>query len=306
MTQLCGGPICTARTGVGQTPLGYLRCLFKARRAMYHKPNSRLVGQTALITGSSSGIGAAVAFAMAREGANVTINYYKDEEAAQQLQQEITKELPDARTLIVQADTSKEKDVERMFAATIEEFGTVDIAVANAGIQQDAATHEMKLEQWQRVIDVNLTGQFLICRAAISEFLRRGPRKNISAATGKLICMSSVHDVIPWGGHSNYAAAKGGVKMFMQTLAQEYGGKGIRINSISPGAIATSINKEVWSDEQQKKELLKLIPYGRLGQPNDVGALAAWLASDESDYITGATLYIDGAMTNYPGFADNG
>ncbi len=273
---------------------------------MYQKPNDRLVGQTAIVTGSSSGIGAAVAHSIAVEGANVTINYHGDEDGGRAVAEAIAEARPGAKTLLIQADTSEEEDVERLFAKTVETFGTVDIAVANAGIQQDARTHDMSIEQWRAVIDVNLTGQFLVARAALREFLGRGMRPDVSAALGKIICMSSVHDVIPWAGHSNYAASKGGLKLFMETLAQEYGPDRIRVNSISPGAIATPINESVWSDEARKKELLKLIPYARIGQPQDVGSVAAWLASDESDYITGATLYVDGGMTQYPSFADNG
>ena len=273
---------------------------------MYQKPNARLTGQTALVTGSSRGIGAAVAVALAREGANVTINYHSSDEEARRVQEQIERESPGVETIVVQADTSKEADVERMFLETIERFGTVDVAVANAGIQQDAPTHEMTLAQWQKVIDINLTGQFLVCRAAIREFLRRGCRPEISQATGKIICMSSVHDVIPWAGHVNYAASKGGLKMMMETLAQEYGEHKIRVNGLSPGAVATDINAEARDTEAERRALLKLIPYHRVGEPSDIGAAAAWLASDESDYVTGTTLYVDGAMTNYPGFIGNG
>ncbi len=273
---------------------------------MYQKPNDRLVGQSAIVTGSSSGIGAAVAYSLAVEGANVTINYHSDEAGGQAVVDAISKARPGAKTLLIKADTSKEADVERLFAKTIEAFGTVDIAVANAGIQQDARTHDMTIEQWRAVIDVNLTGQFLVARAALREFLKRGMRPDVSAALGKIICMSSVHDVIPWAGHINYAASKGGLKLFMETLAQEYGPDHIRVNAISPGAIATPINEDVWSNKAHLEELLRLIPYARIGQPQDVGAVAAWLASDESDYVTGATLYVDGGMTQYPSFADNG
>ena len=273
---------------------------------MYQRPNARLRGQTAIVTGSSSGIGAAVALAFVREGANVTVNYHSDENEGREVVAQIEREVSGAKVILVQADTAREEDVERLFAKTLQAFGTVDIAVANAGIQQDAPTHEMTVDQWRRVIDVNLTGQFLVCRAALREFMRRGPRPDVSVALGKIICMSSVHDVIPWAGHANYAASKGGLHLFMQTLAQEYGPKRIRVNAISPGAIATAINKPVWSDPDQKSDLLKLIPYGRIGESSDVGAAAAWLASDESDYVTGATLYVDGGMTQYPGFAGNG
>ena len=273
---------------------------------MYQKPNERLVGQTAIVTGSSRGIGAAVAVALAREGANVTINYHSSDEAAREVEAHIREESPGVGTLVVQADTSREADVARLFGSTIDRFGTVDIAVANAGIQQDAATHEMTLDQWQKVIDINLTGQFLVCRAAIREFLRRGCRPEISQAAGKIICMSSVHDVIPWAGHVNYAASKGGLKLMMETLAQEYGEHKIRVNGLSPGAVATDINADARDTQTERKALLKLIPYHRVGEPSDIGAAAAWLASDESDYVTGATLYVDGAMTNYPGFIGNG
>lgn len=273
---------------------------------MFQRPNARLKGQTALVTGSSSGIGAAVALALAREGANVTINYHSDEEGGRKVVEEIERTVPGTKTILLQADTAREEDVERLFAKTIEAFGSVHIAVANAGIQQDAPTHEMTIEQWRRVIDVNLTGQFLVCRGALREFIKRGMQLDVSSALGKIICMSSVHDVIPWAGHANYAASKGGLQLFMQTLAQEYGPRKVRVNAISPGAIATPINESVWSDPAQKKDLLKLIPYGRIGEGSDVGSAAAWLASDESDYITGATLYVDGGMTQYPGFAGNG
>ena len=273
---------------------------------MYQRPNGRLRDQTAIVTGSSSGLGAAVASAFAREGARVVVNYYSDREGGESVAEAIVAENPGAEVLVVQADTSVEADVERLFARAVERFGTVDIAVANAGIQLDAPTHEMTLDQWRRVIDVNLTGQFLVARAAIREFLRRGMRPDVSAALGKILCMSSVHDRIPWAGHANYAASKGGLQLFAQTLAQEYGPRQIRVNILSPGAIKTPINESVWSDAAGADDLLRLIPYGRIGEPSDIGAAAAWLASDESDYVTGATLYVDGGMTQYPGFADNG
>lgn len=273
---------------------------------MAHVPNARLRSQTAVVTGSSSGIGAAVALALAREGANVVVNYHSDEGGGRDTVAAIAEAAPEAGTLLVQADTSSEEDVERMFAEAVGAFGTVDVAVANAGIQKDAPTHEMALADWRAVIDVNLTGQFLVARAALRCFLGQGVREGVSRAAGKIICMSSVHDAIPWAGHANYAAAKGGLKVFMETLAQEYGPRRIRVNSLSPGAIATDINRDVWSDPAREKDLLRLIPYGRIGRPEDIGAAAAWLASDESDYVTGTTLYVDGAMTNYPGFVDNG
>jgi glucose 1-dehydrogenase len=163
----------------------------------------------------------------------------------------------------------------------------------------------MSLKEWQRVIDVNLTGYFLCSRQAIKEFLKR-EAEMAGKAIGKIICISSVHDIIPWAGHVNYAASKGGVLMFMKSLALEVATKKIRVNAISPGAIKTDINEEVWSDKEKAQELLKLIPYKRIGDPEDVAKAASWLASDDSDYVTGTTIYVDGGMTLYPGFVDNG
>ena len=166
--------------------------------------------------------------------------------------------------------------------------------------------HEMTLEQWRTVIDVNLTGQFLCARAAVREFLRRGPEPRLSRATGKIICISSVHEVIPWAGHVNYAASKGGVMLMMKSLAQEVAPLRIRVNSIAPGAIKTPINRAAWETPGAEAELLKVIPYGRVGDVEDIAKAAVWLASDESDYVTGTSLFVDGGMTLFPEFADNG
>ena len=273
---------------------------------MYQKPNQRLKDQTCIVTGGSSGIGLAIAKSIGREGANMVINYYSDKESAEKLADEIEEMSECGSAIICQADVSKEKQVNRLFEKTIKKFGTVDILINNAGIQQDAPSHEMTLAQWQRVIDVNLTGQFLCARSAIREFLKRGMRPKVSRALGKIIHISSVHEIIPWAGHTNYAAAKGGIVMLMQSLAQEYGKRKIRVNSIAPGAIRTPINEEVWSDRKGMKNLKKLIPYNRIGEPSDIGSVAAWLASDESDYITGTSIFVDGGMTCYPGFTENG
>jgi glucose 1-dehydrogenase len=162
----------------------------------------------------------------------------------------------------------------------------------------------MTLEQWNRVMDVNLTAQFLCARAAVREFNRRGLMPEVSRAAGKIISMSSVHDVIPWAGHVNYAASKGGLMMFLKSLAQEVAHRKIRVNAISPGAIRTNINRAAW--ETAEAELLSLIPYERIGDPMDIGQVAVWLASDASDYVTGTTIYVDGGMTLYPGFREGG
>jgi len=174
------------------------------------------------------------------------------------------------------------------------------------GLQRDFSFHEMPLKDWQFVLDVNLTGQFLCSREAIREFLRRGIKPELSVALGKIICMSSVHDIIPWGGHVNYAASKGGVMLMMKSLAQEYGARRIRVNSICPGAIKTPINTEAWDTPEAERELLRLIPYKRVGVVEDIGKAAVFLASDASDYMTGTNLYVDGGMTLYPGFEAGG
>lgn len=266
--------------------------------------DTKLEGQTALVTGGSSGIGMGVALALGKAGANVIVNYSSSEKAANEVVAEI--KAMGANAIAIKADVSKEDQVQNMFKEAISTFGTIDILVNNAGMQKDAKFEEMTLQQWQDVVDVNLTGQFLCAREAIREFLKRGMVPERSKALGKIICMSSVHEHIPWGGHANYAASKGAIKMLMQTLAQEYGDRKIRVNSISPGAIQTAINKEAWETPKALDDLMSLIPYNRIGQPEDVGNLAVFLASDDSDYITGASIFIDGGMTVFEGFSKGG
>ena len=259
--------------------------------------------QIALITGASSGIGVGVAQSLAKAGASVVLNYHSHAEAAEQLADDIRR--AGGTALAVKADVSDPAQVDHMFDEARKAFGTVDIVVANSGMQKDSAFAEMTLDDWQAVIATNLTGQFLTAQAAVREFRRRGPRSQ-SKALGKIVCMSSVHEVIPWAGHVNYAASKGGIQMFMKSLAQEVAPERIRVNSIAPGAIRTPINKNAWDSEAALKKLLQLIPYGRIGEVDDIGKAAVWLASDESDYVVGTTLFVDGGMTLYPGFADNG
>jgi len=267
-----------------------------------HRP--LLKGQKAIVTGASSGIGRAIALALGHAGADVCVNFRSEKDEAQA----VTSELQSLgrNAISFQADVSNESQVEAMFAAVREEFGTVDILINNAGLQQDAAIDEMTLAQWQKVIDVNLTGQFLCARAAIREFKRRGVKPDVSRAAGKIICISSVHEVIPWAGHVNYAASKGGVMLMMKSIAQEVAPHRIRVNSIAPGAIRTPINTEAWDTPEHYHALLKLIPYQRIGEPEEIGRAAVWLASDESDYVVGTTLFVDGGMTLYPGFATGG
>ena len=263
-----------------------------------------LAGQKALVTGASSGIGAGVARALGAAGADVVVNYIGSAEAAQQVAADIR--AGGAQALPIRADVSREAEVRAMFREMVDAWGAIDVLVNNAGLQQDAPFVEMTLEQWNTVLAVNLTGMFLCAREAAREMTRRGVRPNVSRAAGKIICMSSVHDRIPWAGHVNYAASKGGVKVFMESLAQELAPQRIRVNSIAPGAIQTPINRPAWETPAALASLLTLIPYGRIGQPEDIGKVAVFLASDDSDYIHGQTIYVDGGMTLYPEFARGG
>jgi glucose 1-dehydrogenase len=267
--------------------------------------DKKLNGQVAIVTGASSGIGAGCAKELAKAGATVVVNYpvVSTKLMAQQVVDEIAAN--GGTAIIYQADVSKEEDVKTMFSDVIGQFGTVDILVNNAGLQKDAPFTDMTLDQWNFVLGVNLTGQFLCAREAIREFLRRGVNSK-SKSAGKIICMSSVHEVIPWAGHANYAASKGGVMLMMKTIAQEFAPKKIRINSIAPGAIATPINHDAWDTAEHLQNLLRLIPQKRIGQVEDIGKAAVWLASDDADYVNGTTLFVDGGMTLYPGFEDNG
>ena len=263
-----------------------------------------LTGQKAIVTGASSGIGRACAIALAEAGADVAVNYRGGADKAAEVVKEI--EGLGRRGRAVQADVSKEEDVKAMFAEVIDAFGTVDILVNNAGLQQDAPLEEMTLEQWNRVIGVNLTGQFLCTREAVAEFKRRGIVPEVSCSAGKVICMSSVHEAIPWAGHVNYAASKGGVMLMAKSIAQEVAPDRIRVNSVAPGAVRTPINRDAWETDEAYEKLMRLVPYNRIGEPADIGRTVAWLASDQADYIVGTTIYVDGGMMLYPGFATGG
>jgi len=263
-----------------------------------------LKGQKALVTGANSGIGKAVAIALGEAGADVVVNYVRGDSSAKDVVQTVSSQ--GVRALAIQADVSQEPEVEAMFAKMFGEFGTIDILVNNAGLQKDAPFEEMTLAQWNTVIGVNLTGQFLCAREAVREFKRRGVVKEVSVSAGKIICMSSVHETIPWAGHVNYAASKGAVMLMMKSIAQEVAPYRIRVNSICPGAIRTPINTAAWSTPEAYSSLMTLIPYKRIGEPEDIGRVAALLASDQADYINGASIFVDGGMTLYPGFATGG
>jgi glucose 1-dehydrogenase len=263
-----------------------------------------LEGQTALVTGANSGIGRAIAVALGAAGAKVVVNYVSREDAAFETVDEVRR--AGSAAVAVQADVSSEEQVQAMFAKARAEFGPLHVLVNNAGLQQDAPFHEMSVKQWDVVMNVNLKGQFLCTREAVRAFIRQGIDPKVSCAAGKILCISSVHDIIPWAGHVNYAASKGGVMLMMKSVAQEVAPLRIRVNSICPGAVRTPINVDAWSTDEAYAELMKLVPYKRIGEPEELGRAAVWLASDDSDYITGASLYVDGGMTLYPGFETGG
>jgi glucose 1-dehydrogenase len=266
--------------------------------------NKILKDHVALVTGASSGIGAGIAKAMGAAGAKVIVNFASSEDAADEVVQHIKGSRGEA--FAVKADVSNEDQVVSMFKTISDKYGTIDILINNSGVQKDSEFVNMTLKQWQTVIGINLTGAFLCAREAVKEFMRRGVVPERSKAAGKIVFVSSVHEVIPWAGHVNYAASKGGVMLLMKSLAQELAPHKIRVNSIGPGAIKTRINRSAWETPDAEAELLKLIPYDRVGEPADIGKVAVWLACDESDYITGTTIFADGGMLLYPGFATGG
>ena len=261
-----------------------------------------LSGRAVFVTGGSGGIGEGVAVRLGRAGARVAVGYHSGKDDAERVCRAI--EAAGGEAVAVGGDVSDEGDVQRAFAAAADALGPLYGVVVNAGLQADADVADMSLEQWRRVMRVDLDGAFLTARA----FLRQLPdtAEAGGSARGNVVFVSSVHQFIPWAGHANYAAAKGGVEMFMASLAQEVAGRGVRVNAIAPGAIKTPINEDVWSDDAKRAELIKLIPYGRLGRPEDIGNAVAWLMSDQSDYVTGTTLTVDGGMSLYPGFIGNG
>jgi glucose 1-dehydrogenase len=263
-----------------------------------------LIGQKALVTGANSGIGRTVAIGLGQAGADVVVNYVAGEDGAQEVVRTI--EQHGVKAYAHFADVSNEAQVQDMFSTMVKRLGTIDILVNNAGLQRDSPFQDMTLAQWNMVISVNLTGQFLCARAAIVEFLRRGVRPEVSSSAGKIICMSSVHQEIPWAGHCNYAASKGGIMMLMKSIAQEFAPHRIRVNSIAPGAIRSPINAAAWKAKEAYDALMSLVPYRRIGEPDDIAKAAVWLASDQADYVVGATLFVDGGMTLFPGFSTGG
>lgn len=252
-----------------------------------------LKNKVAVVTGSSKGIGRAIAERFGQEHMSVIVNYHSDEAGANETVKAI--KASGGHAMAVYADLGKEADATALLQSAIDIYGDLDVWVNNAGIENRISTHKMSLAEWQKVINVNLTGVFLGSRTALDYFVKNNKKGNI-------INMSSVHEQIPWPGFSHYAASKGGIKLFNETIAMEYADQGIRVNAIGPGAINTPINAKKFSDKQQMADTLNLVPMKRIGDPEDVSAAAAWLASTQSSYVTGVTLFVDGGMTLYPSF----
>jgi glucose 1-dehydrogenase len=257
----------------------------------------RLSGKRALVTGANSGIGRDIALRLAREGAAVVINYLNKPETADEVVKEIV--AAGGRALAAPADVSNEPQVDEMFARAQAEFGGLDILVNNAGFETHHPILEMPADAWRKVLDVDLTGAFLCAQ--------RAARLMVAAKTGgAIVNISSVHNIIPWGGFAHYCAAKAGLDMLTKTMALELATERVRVNSVAPGAIQTPINENVWGNPETLKDLLRKIPSDRMGQTEEVAACVAFLASDEASYVTGAVLYVDGGMTLYPEFRHGG
>jgi glucose 1-dehydrogenase len=262
-----------------------------------------LGGQIALVIGADSGIGRACALELARAGARVAINYMTPSaQDARAVVNEI--ENTGGHAIAIAADIGRPREIERMFAEILQAFGALHILVNNTSIQQEITFEHLSPDQWSRVLDVDLTGQFLCIQQAVDLFDRRAMDQQDGGALGKIICVSSVQQTIPWSDHAHYAAAKAGIRLLMETLAQELGPKKIRVNAVAPGAICTTHNHSIWEHAPNREKLLTLIPYGRVGTPEDVARAVVWLASDESDYVTGSTLVVDGGMMLYPAFRE--
>jgi glucose 1-dehydrogenase len=249
----------------------------------------RLKDKVALITGASSGIGAGVAARFAAEGARVAVNYRPgsatDRDAAEAAAAGFA-----SRSIAVEADVSDRAQVEAMVDRVVRELGRVDVCVSNAGIEIKRDFLETTDEEWHRVLGVNLYGSFAVSQAAARAMVRQG-------GGGRLLFMSSVHEDIPFPGYTSYCASKGAVRMLMRNLAMELAPHRITVNNIAPGAIATPINRAVLEDPEAYRNAVSEIPLGRFGTPEDVAAVAVFLASDEAGYVTGSTYYVDGGLT---------
>lgn len=256
-----------------------------------------LEGKRVLITGGNSGLGAAMAAAFAGEGASVAINHVVRADAAQEMVERFA--AAGSEAIAIEADISDRSAVEAMFRRVDEAWGGIDILVNNAGLDgKRAVAWEGEVDAWLHVIRVNLQGAYLCAREAL--------KRMVPQRSGVILNTSSVHEVIPWSGHSAYVASKAGLSGMAKTLAQEAAPYGVRVVSIAPGAIETPINRDVREDPAGHADLLSKIPLGRIGRPEDVANLALVLASDAAGYVTGTTVFVDGGMTTYADFAHGG
>ena len=258
---------------------------------------SKLQGKNILITGASSGIGQAIAIRFAREGANVAINYRSGAEQAEETRSMARKARTNGggKEMVVQADVSDEAQVKTMVAKVIEEFGSLDVLVNNAGIQKPAASHEIETSDFDRVLAVNLRGPFLCSREAIRHFLDRG-------GPGVILNNSSVHETIPKPKYLPYSISKGGMENLTKSLALEYAGQGIRVNAVGPGAVVTPINKAWIDNPKARGEVESHIPMSRPAAADEIASVFAFLASDDASYVTGQTIFACGGLTLYPEF----
>jgi len=252
-----------------------------------------LAGRRALVTGATTGIGRGTAFELAAHGAAVAIDYRGKEDQASEIVAAI--EGAGGRAIGVQMDITDEDEVARGFAEARAAFGGLDLVVNNAGVEAPFELVDMPLDEWNRVIGVNLTGVFLASREA-ARIMRADD------ARGTIVMVSSVHEQIPWKKFSHYCASKGGVKLFAESIARELAPRGIRVVSVAPGAIETPINRDVLDNPEQKRAVLEEIPLGRWGAVRDIAQAIAWVASEQAAYVTGTTLFVDGGMTLYPKF----
>jgi len=257
--------------------------------------STRFVGKNVLITGASSGIGEAIAIRFAQEGANVAINYHSGADRAEAVRAKCAEANPKGKMITVRANVADEQDVINMYAATLKEFGTLDVLINNSGIQKPAASDQIDMADYDKVIGVNLRGAFICAREAIKHFLSRG-------AKGSIVFNSSVHEIIPKPKYVPYSISKGGMENMTKSLALEYADKGIRVNACGPGAIVTPINMAWINDPKAKAEVESHIPMGRAGTSEEIAGVFAFLASDEASYITGQTLFACGGLTLYPEF----
>jgi glucose 1-dehydrogenase len=253
-----------------------------------------LEGRKAIVTGAASGIGKATAERLGVEGASVCVNYYSDSEQSDAEAVVSAIEHGGSTAFAFQADVGEEVAVERMVAQAAEQLGGVDLLVNNAGIEKQVALLEMSLDDWNAVLRTNLTGSFLC--------LREAGKVMAAADGGTIVNISSVHEFIPWPGFAHYCASKGALKLLMETAARELAGEGIRVLNIAPGAIVTPINRFVLDDPEAKHAVEEEIPLGRFGNPDEIAAAVAWLASDQAGYVTGTTIVVDGGMSLYPKF----